>query len=212
MSRSPRQVFVTADTGLLGHWQRTFKRGASVVLSDFTELLQTDASVTTVIWLDLSLADVLHWHHPSWAKLLQTKKLKVIATSSNPKDSEAIQALDAGCSGYCHAFSDAATLLQVKQVVEAGHIWIGKTLMHRLIQNASTAAVREPVAADDWSDGLSPREREVAIFAANGASNHDIARDCKISERTVKAHLSAVFDKLNLTDRLQLALRVHGIH
>ena len=53
---------------------------------------------------------------------------------------------------------------------------------------------------------------EVAILAANGASNLAIARDCKISERTVKAHLSAVFEKLNLTDRPPLALRVHGIH
>lgn len=212
MSRPSKQVFVTADTGLLAHWQRTFKKGAPVILTKFVELLQINATVATVVWLDLSLADVLHWNHPSWTALLQTQKLKIIATSSNPQDSEAIQALDAGCSGYCHAFSDAATLLQVKQVVEAGHIWIGKTLMHRLIQSASTAVVAERNVTNEWSDGLSPREREVAILAANGASNHDIARDCKISERTVKAHLSAVFDELNLTDRLQLALRVHGIH
>ena len=52
----------------------------------------------------------------------------------------------------------------------------------------------------------------MAVLAANGASNQAIATDCGISERTVKAHLTAVFEKLNLTDRLQLALRVHGIH
>ena len=101
--------------------------------------------------------------------------------------------------------------MQVKQVVQAGHVWIGKTLMQQLIQSAGRAAALMSVIAD-WGDGLTLREREVAILAANGASNHAISLDCKISERTVKAHLSSVFDKLNLTDRLQLALRVHGIN
>jgi DNA-binding NarL/FixJ family response regulator len=58
---------------------------------------------------------------------------------------------------------------------------------------------------------LTQREREIANLAANGASNQLIADNCGISERTVKAHLSAVFTKLNVSDRLQLALRVHGI-
>jgi DNA-binding NarL/FixJ family response regulator len=58
---------------------------------------------------------------------------------------------------------------------------------------------------------LTTREREVALLAANGASNKTIASDCDITERTVKAHLAAIFEKLHLTDRLQLALRVHGI-
>jgi DNA-binding NarL/FixJ family response regulator len=73
--------------------------------------------------------------------------------------------------------------------------------------------VAAPVPAQQiaWSEGLTQREVEIAVLAANGASNSLIASQCNISERTVKAHLSAVFSKLNITDRLQLALRVHGI-
>ena len=51
----------------------------------------------------------------------------------------------------------------------------------------------------------------MARYAASGQSNAQIADALGITERTVKAHLSAVFEKLEVTDRLQLALRVHGI-
>ena len=65
--------------------------------------------------------------------------------------------------------------------------------------------------SERWSETLTAREKQVALLAAQGASNQRIAEDCDITERTVKAHLSAVFDKLGVTDRLQLALKVHGI-
>jgi len=212
MIDSSKMVFVSHDIGLLGHWQRAFNQQTAIVLATFHDLIQLQPTTPLLVWLDLAVPDIPQWNHPSWANMLKTQQLKVIATNSFPKDADAIQALDAGCSGYCHAFSDVATLIQIKQVVEAGHIWIGKTLMQRLIQSACNAAPSAEKANHDWGAGLSPREREVAILAANGASNQKIAQDCKISERTVKAHLSAAFEKLNLTDRLQLALRVHGIH
>ena len=82
--------------------------------------------------------------------------------------------------------------------------------MHRLLHGARALAPSGKPAVQ-WDQGLTQREREVALLAANGASNSDIATECGISERTVKAHLTAVFAKINITDRLQLALRVHGI-
>ena len=63
----------------------------------------------------------------------------------------------------------------------------------------------------NWATPLTEREREVAQLAAVGDSNLSIALALGITERTVKAHLKAVFEKLDLSDRLQLALRVHGV-
>ena len=214
MTRQNKIVLISGDEGLIEHWKLAFKNVKPSILNTFKDLTQINPSDASLIWLDLSTKDVPQWNDPAWGRVLNKNgtHLKLIATSSNPKDSEAIEALDAGCSGYCHAYSDSANLLQVVQVVNAGQVWIGKTLMHRLIRSAGTAAQVSQPTSKDWSESLSPREREVAILAANGASNQDIAKNCRISERTVKAHMSAVFDKLNLTDRLQLALRVHGIH
>jgi DNA-binding NarL/FixJ family response regulator len=146
-----------------------------------------------------------------WRSLINDKGLRVVATSSNPKDSEAIIALDTGCVAYCHAYADPATLLQVQQVTRTGHVWIGASLMHRLIQSANMAPRATQPIANNWESSLTLREKEVARMAAHGASNQSIAEACGISERTVKAHLSAVFDKLGIADRLALALKVHGI-
>lgn len=212
MSRSLKLIFVTHDAGLVEHWSRALKKTHVSIFPNFSELMKSNPLVPALIWMDLSSPNCPTWDQPDWISLRKTHNFKVVAASSNPSDNEAIQALDAGCAGYCHAFSDAATLVQVRQVVEAGHVWIGKTLMNRLIHSANSAASAKAPRSEDWGLGLSAREREVAILAANGASNQAISQECKIAERTVKAHMSAVFEKLNLTDRLQLALRVHGIH
>ena len=137
--------------------------------------------------------------------------MRVVAASSNPSDDQGMAALDAGCAAYCHAFSDALTLKRVQEVVEAGNVWIGRSLMTRLLRSTARAAQGLAEKESNWGDDLTGRELEVANLAANGASNQAIAERCGITERTVKAHLSAVFVKLNVTDRLQLALRVHGI-
>ena len=63
----------------------------------------------------------------------------------------------------------------------------------------------------DWSAALSDRETQVARLVSAGASNKEIAENLLITERTVKAHLSAVFEKLGVRDRLQLSLRVNGL-
>lgn len=212
MSRPLNLIFVSGDTGLLEHWQRALPPGNLIIVSRFNDLWRLKLDQDTLALIDLSELDVPLWNDEQWKRLVHEHKARIVAASSNPKDSEAIEALDAGCAAYCHAFSDAATLIQVIQVVQAGHVWIGKTLMQRLIQSAGRVAAPAAETVANWRDGLTLREREVAILAANGASNHHISLDCKISERTVKAHLSSVFVKLNLTDRLQLALRVHGIH
>lgn len=209
MSRPPTLVLASADTGLVAHWQKAFGQTTALVVTHFLDLQGLPPSPACIVWLDLTLPGLPMPGH--WAALFTALRAKFVATSSNPKDSEAIQSLDAGCTGYCHAFSDAPTLRQVNQVVESGQVWVGASLMRRLVQSAAQAAPAAPKSDNAWGHGLTQREREVAVLAANGATNIEIARNCSISERTVKAHLSSVFYKLNLTDRLQLALRVHGI-
>lgn len=205
-------ILVTQDFALQSHWQKALQPRTAEAVPRFADLLlRAHRHPPALVWLDLGSRELPPWSDHCWNPLFENKSLKLLATASNPKDDEAITALDAGCAGYCHAYATADTLQQVAQVVEAGHVWIGPTLMQRLIQGANRAAalVAKPAAA--WSAGLTPREEEIAKMAANGASNQQIADNCGISERTVKAHLSAIFEKLGIADRLQLALKVHGI-
>ncbi|MDO9192336.1 MAG: LuxR C-terminal-related transcriptional regulator, partial [Undibacterium sp.] len=69
-------------------------------------------------------------------------------------------------------------------------------------------AVLTPAASNLWSADLTEREREVAKTVTLGLSNKEIAAQLGITERTVKAHVGAVLDKLQLKSRLQLALFV----
>ena len=213
MKRSPNTtILVTHDQGLLVHWKKAMGTTRHTVASRIDEFFELPPPAPCVAWIDLAIAGRPDWASQAWRGILHNDHIRVIAASSNPHDAEAMQALDAGCAAYCHAYSDASTLKQIREVVDAGHVWIGKTLMQRLLQSVNRALPATAQPNDGWREGLTHREVEVAILAANGASNQAIAIQCRISERTVKAHLSAVFGKLNITDRLQLALRVHGIH
>jgi DNA-binding NarL/FixJ family response regulator len=212
MSSPLKSILVSHDAGLLAHWRTALSGSQTLVMDNFRSLEKLRASQDCLVWIDMALPELPNWGDLRWARLFSDQKVRLIVTSSAPADNDAIHALDAGCAGFCHAFSDADTLRQVRQVVEAGHIWIGKTLMRRLIHSAESAAQIKPQVDLQWAENLTLREKEIALLAANGASNQKIAQDCQISERTVKAHLGATFEKLNVTDRLQLALRVHGIH
>lgn len=212
MTNPPKSVFISHDTGLVAHWRTALAGSTSLVLDSFNALQEFHPTQDCLIWVDLSLPDLPEWEDLRWTHLMEEPRIRLISTSSAPTDDEGIHALDAGCMAFCHAFSDAATLQQVKQVVEAGHVWIGKSLMRRLIHGAGSAAPIKSTPDRQWANKLTHREKEIAALAANGASNQQIAQQCQISERTVKAHLGATFEKLHVTDRLQLALRVHGIH
>jgi len=100
-------------------------------------------------------------------------------------------------------------LKEVYSVVSQGGVWLGRDLLKHLI-TLTTRGNRQVNVAEEVLEGLTKREREVALEAAKGNSNKEIARALSISERTVKAHLTSVFDTLKVRDRLHLALVLQG--
>ncbi|WP_084005039.1 helix-turn-helix transcriptional regulator [Gilvimarinus polysaccharolyticus] len=126
---------------------------------------------------------------------------KVIAMTLTETAREARTVIGLGASGYVHALAAPELLIQVKNAVEHNGLWLGKHLLGELL-TLSTPAKPRPAVGDQ----LSMRERAVAQAVARGNSNKEVARELGITERTVKAHLSACFDKLGVRDRMQLAL------
>lgn len=173
---------------------------------------------TGLVWLRLDS------ERPALEQLAVLRKAvgasPVIALSNRPDDEEALALFSAGVRGYCNVHATAANLRQVANVIQAGGLWIGEALMQRLLASTHVAMSRIPVAtpATDESTGapadrlsvLTKRELEVARTVAGGSSNKEIARQLGITERTVKAHVGAVFQKLKVRDRLHLALVVNG--
>lgn len=132
-----------------------------------------------------------------------------VILSDTPSEAEALAALSAGASGFCNGHAAPQVLQQVAKAVENGGVWVGQGLMQRLL--AATARLLPDVKADAWRARLTAREQETALLVAKGASNKEIARLLDITERTVKAHVSAMLEKLGARDRLQLSLIVNGV-
>lgn len=156
--------------------------------------------------LDTGLPGLPAWNAPSWPAALNGVRL--LAASPSPNEDEGSKVLGAGAFGYCHSYAPHQSLAQVLEVLARGGIWMGPSLVTRLLRILDE---RSPSDTKWQSSALSEREHTVALRAANGASNEQIGEALGITERTVRAHMSAVFSKLGVADRLQLALLVHGI-
>jgi DNA-binding NarL/FixJ family response regulator len=136
---------------------------------------------------------------------------QVVALCNAPRDDQAQRLLFAGARGYCHAQAMPEQLRDVAAVVVSGNYWVPPTLVEKLVLTAVQLVLPTvPKPADDLSI-LTEREREVAQHIGRGASNREIAEALNITERTVKSHLTTIFEKLELRDRVQLALIVHGL-
>jgi DNA-binding NarL/FixJ family response regulator len=138
----------------------------------------------------------------------------VVVLADEPDESVIADALASGAAGCCNTHAAPEVLRQVALVVENGGLWVGQSLLRRLVGSTShLLGQRSPQQKNEgWSTQLSEREAQVARLVAGGASNREIAGQLSITERTVKAHLTAVFEKLGLRDRLQLSLRINGLN
>ena len=162
-----------------------------------------------LVLVDAALVDLTA---TPWQQLFADPTLYVLVGSLRPSDPEGHKMVVAGAKGYFHAYSPLPVIDAMLQQVYGGHIWVGQSLMSRLLSQVSAKlTAHAPAPATAWQQGLTPREIEVAQRAALGHSNALIAEDLGITERTVRAHLSAVFEKLGVADRLLLALKVHGV-
>jgi two-component system, NarL family, nitrate/nitrite response regulator NarL len=207
-------LFVSASGEALPRWLQAFPTAEVAALG--ASLKASRGKV--VVWLRLDDS------RPALDQLAIVRKAvgaaPVIALANIPDSEEALDLFSSGVRGYCNAHATAGNLRQVASVVEVGGLWIGEILMKRLLASTQAALVRTTVVklpmggatgvAADLLLTLTKREQEVARTVANGASNKEIARQLGITERTVKAHVGAVFQKLKARDRLQLALIVNG--
>lgn len=184
-------------------WQQTFPDGQ---LGDWIEVQQTVAAGDTV-WVPVMLDD---WRLKVAALLQSQPDCRVVVLSSVPEQDEGLRALDAGARGYCHWLAAPVLLQEVAQVVSLGGLWVGPELVQRLMAATRELLQRSPDAVRPAVDlsVLSERELQVARAVAEGQSNREVAEQLHIAERTVKAHLGAVFEKLGLRDRVQLVLQL----
>ena len=158
-------------------------------------------------WLHAEKPDSQAWLNNTIGEIHQRfPQARIVVLANVPDQRQAVEVLKQGASGYCHAYMPAKVLHEVKAVVEHGGLWLGQELLQRLITVSTSMAGSQPQHIAELMAKLTDREREVALEAAKGLSNKHIARSLDITERTVKAHMKHIFERLHVKDRLQLAL------
>lgn len=133
----------------------------------------------------------LRAHHP---------QLPVMVVSAREEPAVMRRALDHGAVGFLPKSADAATLAEAIDAVLAGDRW------------APPAALKAPAAADDEHDAaqrvreLTPQQFRVLQMLGDGLLNKQIAYELKVSEATIKAHMTAILRKLGASNRTQAVL------
>ena len=132
--------------------------------------------------------------------------VRVILLTAAAEKSQIVEALQLGARGVVLKDSATQLLLKAIQTVMAGEYWVGRESVSNLVQYLRTLMQSTHDEARQKKFGLTPRELEIVSAVVAGYSNKEIAEYFKISEDTVKHHLSNIFDKLGVSTRLELAL------
>jgi DNA-binding NarL/FixJ family response regulator len=132
--------------------------------------------------------------------------VRVILLTAAAEKEQIVEALQLGARGV--VLKDSATQILLKSIraVMHGEYWVGRESVSNLVQYLRSLIDSSATASRRKRYGLTPRELEIISAVVAGYANKEIAEHFKISEDTVKHHLSNIFDKLGVSTRLELAL------
>lgn len=199
-----KSIFFGYRHGLRENWKTAFPGAESGKNAQ-------DSLQSKLVWLDVSAFE----NHDAapWVASFVGQGRKVIVLTSSPNDEQAYRMMSIGASGYCHALAAASQLQEVADVVSKDGLWVGPGVLQRIIVMANKLASLklDQSTVNPALSILTAKELEVAADVAAGLNNKEIAEKRFMSERTVKSHLTSIFHKLNVRDRVQLALMMNGV-
>lgn len=135
---------------------------------------------------------------------------KVIVLTTFDADDYVVRALAAGANGFLLKDTPPADIVDAIFKVVGGEPMLSPTITRQLIRQITDSAPSDRVTeAGHRAARLSDREREVAVAVGRGASNAEIAAELHMSVATVKAHISHIFTKLDVSNRVQIAICMH---
>lgn len=156
-------------------------------------------------------------HAPSFKRELQGwleasgKKGAVIGIAAdNPVVEDMLTFTQSGALGYFNSYMIAHHYEQMLRLLSHGQSWFPPELLAQTFDLARMSI--QPVSDENPLDTLTKRERDVALAVLEGNSNKAVAEICHITERTVKAHLTQIFKKLQVKDRVALVIYLNQFH
>jgi DNA-binding NarL/FixJ family response regulator len=155
-----------------------------------------------VLLLDLRLPDEFGLDLLRQMKELSpTSRTVVLTGSDEPPD--VVEAMRLGARGFVQKHCATELLLKAIRKVHQGEIWLDNTMTESVLQAFQTAESKPTTPTVP----LSVRERQILQLVVEGCKNREIATRLFISEKTVKNHLSNIFEKMGVSDRVELAVQ-----
>jgi len=179
------------------------------VITDTLDILRDDVVQIKpqVLLLDIDLLKLNSLADDVDLKRLCTEAKVVVLSGAISEDME-WNLLKAGVRGCCRNDVKPDLLNQVVMAVNRGELWIRRSMTCRLIAELEKITSKNDANRASLSllNNLTQREYDIAVHVGQGECNKQIAQSCAITERTVKAHLTEIYLKLGINDRLNLAL------
>ncbi|RAU18409.1 DNA-binding response regulator [Nitrincola tibetensis] len=192
-----KNTFITDDNLKISRWSMAFPDAEIISTTQFEpQFHQSD-----VVWIVVGIEN--------WQSLISDYTqlgIPVIALSKRMTLAELRQALELGARAYVEALANVNTLKQVAETVTNGAMWLPAPLLTRIIGSLSNILPEPNSFQKSPLEILTQRERQVTEAVAQGASNKEVAKQLNITERTVKAHLTSIYEKLQVKDRMHLML------
>jgi DNA-binding NarL/FixJ family response regulator len=215
MSSSPIRVMLADDDALVRSALSMMLAGTDDirVVAEVADGAEVAAAVDAYR-PDLVLMDI---RMPRMDGLAATEQLRaredapaVIVLTTFDADDMVLRALRAGAGGFLLKDTPPPEILKAVRLVAAGEAMLSPTVTRRLLTHfAGGGADARRAEAAALLERLTDREREVALAVAEGKSNAEIAATLYMSVATVKAHVSRLLTKLELNNRVQIALLAH---
>lgn len=201
-----QDIFISTLPAGVDDWSKAFPDSKIIASVPDVTISHNE---TALFWLHMN-EDRQQWLTNAIATIFEHyRNAKIVVLANRPNSVESLHVLSLGVMGYAHAYTSPEILSEIKTVVSHGGLWLGQELLLKLIETSTKLTGNSPASVDALLAQLTQREREVAIEAAKGLSNKEIARILAITERTIKAHLASIFVRLGAKDRLQLALMLN---
>jgi two-component system, NarL family, nitrate/nitrite response regulator NarL len=156
---------------------------------------------------DLLILDLLMPNLPGLDTLreLTTSDVRTVLLCSTLTKRQILEALQLGARGILLKQQVSELLPAIRAVID-GQYWVGGKSVSNVLQIVSGLATEVSVSPSKSNFGLTDRELEVVNLVTQGLTNREIATNLRISEETVKRHLTNIFDKVGMSSRLELAL------
>ena len=138
--------------------------------------------------------------------LRQNSSIRIVILTMYPQDEYAFEALKAGAKAYLLKDTRSKKLLQVIRAVHQGQAVVDAEMTARLLDEFRRLT-NEQEKVSTQTQTLTEQERTILTQVANGASNKEIAANLNLSERTIKNYLSIIFQKLQVNNRTEAAIR-----